>query len=78
MGSAVLHRHFPSRWPLPQAVLTDRVRALCDRAEELRALRRRAVDVGAVRPDVAMADLLTLVTRSPWPRRTRARTRRSA
>ncbi|WP_425413470.1 hypothetical protein [Nonomuraea maritima] len=26
-----------------------------------RALRRRAVDVGAVRPDVAMADLLTLV-----------------
>ncbi|WP_176903455.1 TetR/AcrR family transcriptional regulator [Nonomuraea maritima] len=38
VGSAALHRHFPSRWSLLQAVLTDRVHALCDRAEELRAV----------------------------------------
>ncbi|HEV6954498.1 MAG TPA: helix-turn-helix domain-containing protein [Promicromonospora sp.] len=111
VGSATLHRHFPSRWSLLQAVFTDRVRGLCDRAEELRtapgpleALRtwlrevavystttrglaasilsappeesegcstmlaaagepllRRAVADGAVRADVAMADLLTVV-----------------
>src|SRR5690606_17944092 len=36
VGSATLHRHFPSRWSLLQAVFTDRVRGLCDRAEELR------------------------------------------
>jgi len=110
VGSATLHRHFPSRWALLQAVFHDRVETLCDRAAELTAgpdagqalttwlcelaaynattrglvasllqeppedesccamlvaagepLRRRAVDDGAVRPDVAMADLVTLV-----------------
>ncbi|MFI9488454.1 TetR/AcrR family transcriptional regulator [Promicromonospora sp. NPDC052451] len=110
VGSATLHRHFPSRWSLLEAVFRDRVQALCTRAEELRAapdalealgswlrevaaystttrglaasilnappedgtscatmlvaagepLRRRAVDQGSVRADVATADLLTL------------------
>lgn len=37
VGSATLHRHFPSRTELLQAVLADRVQALCARAEDLRA-----------------------------------------
>lgn len=35
VGSATLHRHFPSRAELLGAVLHDRVQALCTRAEEL-------------------------------------------
>ena len=111
VGSATLHRHFPSRWSLLEAVFRERVEVLLARADELRdaadardalttwlcevaaystttrglaasllnappeehgsctarltvagePLRRRAVDEGAVRPDVAIADLLTLV-----------------
>lgn len=111
VGSATLHRHFPSRWSLLEAVFRDRIQGLCDRTEELRTapdardalttwlrevaayaattaglaasllnappeesescgatliaagepLRRRAVDEGSVRPDVTMADLMTLV-----------------
>ncbi|MCV7228587.1 TetR/AcrR family transcriptional regulator [Mycolicibacterium komossense] len=30
VGSATLHRHFPSRWDLLDAVFTDTVRALCE------------------------------------------------
>ncbi|SDE25848.1 TetR/AcrR family transcriptional regulator [Auraticoccus monumenti] len=37
VGSATLHRHFPSRTLLLEAVFSDRVRALCDRADELAA-----------------------------------------
>lgn len=36
VGSATLHRHFPQRAQLLEAVLDDRVRVLCARAEELR------------------------------------------
>ena len=35
VGSATLHRHFPQRAELLEAVLRDRVLALCARAEEL-------------------------------------------
>ncbi|WP_054812569.1 TetR/AcrR family transcriptional regulator [Nocardia arizonensis] len=35
VGSATLHRHFPRRAELLEAVLRDRVRALCARAQEL-------------------------------------------
>ena len=35
VGSATLHRHFPSRWALMQAVFHDRVEALCSRAHTL-------------------------------------------
>jgi len=35
VGSATLHRHFPSRVELLAAVLHDRVQALCARAEDL-------------------------------------------
>ncbi|MBC7299595.1 MAG: TetR/AcrR family transcriptional regulator [Nocardia sp.] len=35
VGSATLHRHFPSRAGLLEAVLRDRVQALCERAEDL-------------------------------------------
>lgn len=35
VGSATLHRHFPNRAGLLEAVLRDRVQALCDRATEL-------------------------------------------
>lgn len=35
VGSATLHRHFPSRAALLEAVLRDRVQALCARAEDL-------------------------------------------
>ena len=34
VGSATLHRHFPSRASLLRAVFRDRVEALCARAEE--------------------------------------------
>jgi AcrR family transcriptional regulator len=35
VGSATLHRHFPSRAELLEAVLRDRVQALCVRADDL-------------------------------------------
>jgi len=35
VGSATLHRHFPSRAELLKAVLRDRVQALCAQAENL-------------------------------------------
>src|SRR5690606_31991910 len=35
VGSATLHRHFPSRADLLEAVLRDRVASLCARAQEL-------------------------------------------
>jgi AcrR family transcriptional regulator len=35
VGSATLHRHFPSRWALLQLVFEDRVRELCERAAQL-------------------------------------------
>ncbi|MGA6205000.1 TetR/AcrR family transcriptional regulator [Nocardia testacea] len=37
VGSATLHRHFPDRAQLLEAVLHERVQALSSRAEELRA-----------------------------------------
>jgi AcrR family transcriptional regulator len=37
VGSATLHRHFPSRWALLEAVFHERVEALCARAGELLA-----------------------------------------
>jgi AcrR family transcriptional regulator len=37
VGAATLHRHFPSRQTLLEAVFHDRVVALCDRAHELAA-----------------------------------------
>lgn len=37
VGSATLHRHFPTRQALLEAVFTDRVEALCDRARALAA-----------------------------------------
>jgi AcrR family transcriptional regulator len=115
VGSATLHRHFPSRQTLLEAVFHDRVEVLCVQARELAAspdpwhaltewleavavygattrglarsllgggrdpgppsgstceamlvgaggeLLRRAAEAGAVRPDVSIADLLTLV-----------------
>ena len=115
IGSATLHRHFPSRQALLEAVFHDRVEVLCARAQELtdspdaglalalwlRAvavygattrglarslldggrepgppsdstceamlvdaggeLLRLAADAGAVRPQVSITDLLTLV-----------------
>ncbi|GIE83483.1 TetR family transcriptional regulator [Actinoplanes philippinensis] len=115
VGSATLHRHFPSRRALLLAVFEDGIAALCARARALidadadpgaalttwlralaaytathrglslsllpsgpatgaddrchvmlgdagRPLLDRAQRAGAVRPDVALADLLTLVT----------------
>ncbi|MEJ1197880.1 MULTISPECIES: TetR/AcrR family transcriptional regulator [unclassified Streptomyces] len=35
VGSATLHRHFPSRWVLLQAVFEERVAQLCDEARSL-------------------------------------------
>ncbi|MER6320837.1 TetR/AcrR family transcriptional regulator [Streptomyces coelicoflavus] len=35
VGSATLHRHFPSRWNLLQAVFQERVAQLCDEARSL-------------------------------------------
>jgi AcrR family transcriptional regulator len=115
VGSATLHRHFPSRKNLLEIVYLDRVRELCDAAAALAAaddptraliewlclvdarsavngglaaamavdddgrspaslqschgmiatagdvLLRRAIDSGAVRPDVDIHDLLALV-----------------
>ncbi|MEV3961713.1 helix-turn-helix domain-containing protein [Nocardia sp. NPDC050193] len=43
VGSATLHRHFPTRAGLLEAVLRDRVQVLCTRAEDLLA----APDAGA-------------------------------
>jgi AcrR family transcriptional regulator len=43
VGSATLHRHFPSRFALLDAVFAERVTALCDLATELLA----APDPGA-------------------------------
>lgn len=37
VGSATLHRHFPTRQALLEAVFTDRVEALCERARALAA-----------------------------------------
>lgn len=37
VGSATLHRHFPTRWALLEAVFHERVEALCARAGELSA-----------------------------------------
>jgi AcrR family transcriptional regulator len=37
VGSATLHRHFPSRYALLEAVFRDRVQALCERAGDLLA-----------------------------------------
>lgn len=37
VGSATLHRHFPSRWGLLQAVFQERVAQLCDEARSLAA-----------------------------------------
>ncbi|WP_433796784.1 TetR/AcrR family transcriptional regulator [Actinoplanes sp. CA-252034] len=113
VGSATLHRHFPSRRALLLAVFEDGITALCDQARSLgdadpgpalttwlraltvysvthrglslsllptgpategddrchvmldeagRSLLTRAQQAGAVRPDVAFTDLLTLVT----------------
>jgi AcrR family transcriptional regulator len=39
VGSATLHRHFPSRGALLEAVFRDRVQALCGRADALAAER---------------------------------------
>jgi AcrR family transcriptional regulator len=109
VGSATLHRHFPSRWALLGAVFQDQVGTLCARAKELesaddpgaalvrwlrevgayaaatrglaatmlpqagdnschdtiaaagQALMDRAQAAGAVRPDVSIQDLLTVV-----------------
>ncbi|WP_197380265.1 TetR/AcrR family transcriptional regulator [Mycolicibacterium mengxianglii] len=115
VGSATLHRHFPTRWELIDAVFADTVRALGAQAaldpedpapaetliswlhavrnyltdvrglaaavlhvsgdsghptcadchhtliEAGRPLLERAIDAGAVRADVTIADLLTLV-----------------
>ncbi|WP_250028989.1 TetR/AcrR family transcriptional regulator [Paractinoplanes maris] len=115
VGSATLHRHFPSRQALLEAVFHDRVEVLCARAGELAGhpepgdaladwlravavygattrglarslldggrdpappagsscevmlvdagsgLLRQAHDAGAVRPEVSIVDLLTLV-----------------
>ena len=110
VGSATLHRHFPSRAALLEAVFHERIEGICGRARSLtadedphaalltwlrdlgayatstrglaasllegpyhsdacaamvvsagEALLRRAVEAGKVRPDVAMADLVTLV-----------------
>lgn len=116
VGSATLHRHFPSRRALLEAVFHDRVEALCVQARELAGdaepgpalviwlravgsyaaatrglaasllpgvrdgdppdsdachamlsdaggeLLHRAQEAGAVRPDVCITDLLTLVS----------------
>jgi AcrR family transcriptional regulator len=35
VGSATLHRHFPTRWALLEAVFKDRVAALCAQADAL-------------------------------------------
>ncbi|WP_344487882.1 helix-turn-helix domain-containing protein [Nonomuraea monospora] len=115
VGSATLHRHFPSRQALLEAVFHDRVELLCARAREMHdrpdagnallewlqavaaygattrglarslldggreagpprdstceamlieaggELLRLAAETGAVRPDVSIIDLLTLV-----------------
>ncbi|GAA2592291.1 MULTISPECIES: TetR/AcrR family transcriptional regulator [Streptomyces] len=49
VGSATLHRHFPSRWGLLQAVFQERVARLCDEARSL---------AGAYPPATALAKWL--------------------
>jgi AcrR family transcriptional regulator len=43
VGSATLHRHFPSRGALLEAVFRDRVQTLCARADALAAEREPSV-----------------------------------
>ncbi|GIM96151.1 TetR/AcrR family transcriptional regulator [Paractinoplanes toevensis] len=52
VGSATLHRHFPSRQALLEAVFHDRVEGLCAQAREL---------TGAADPGRALADWLRAV-----------------
>ena len=52
VGSATLHRHFPSRQALLEAVFHDRVEALCARAREL---------AGAAEPGSALVGWLRAV-----------------
>lgn len=52
VGSATLHRHFPRRAELLEAVLHDRVRALCSRAEDLLAAPRASAGLVAWLRDV--------------------------
>jgi AcrR family transcriptional regulator len=52
VGSATLHRHFPRRAELLEAVLRDRVRALCARADELLTARHAGPAVVAWLRDV--------------------------
>lgn len=51
VGSATLHRHFPTRWSLLQAIFEERVRALDDRSLSLTA-------ADGVSPEVALRDWL--------------------
>jgi AcrR family transcriptional regulator len=53
VGSATLHRHFPSRQALLEAVFHDRVEVLCVRAGELAA---------TAEPGAALAEWLRAVT----------------
>jgi AcrR family transcriptional regulator len=43
VGSATLHRHFPTRWDLLEAIFKDRVEQLARRADELSAARTEDV-----------------------------------
>ncbi|GAB6902595.1 TetR/AcrR family transcriptional regulator [Kineosporia succinea] len=52
VGSATLHRHFPTRWALFDAVFHDRVEVLCRRADEL---------AGSQEPAQALAEWLKAV-----------------
>lgn len=52
VGSATLHRHFPSRWVLLDAVFADTIRALCDEA---------AVNARTASPAVALDEWLRSV-----------------
>ncbi|GLY13702.1 TetR family transcriptional regulator [Kineosporia sp. NBRC 101677] len=52
VGSATLHRHFPNRWALLDAVFHDRVEVLCRQADEL---------ADAADPGTALVDWLQAV-----------------
>ncbi|MCO8273482.1 TetR/AcrR family transcriptional regulator [Actinoplanes sp. TRM 88003] len=54
VGSATLHRHFPSRQALLEAVFHDRVEVLCEQAREL---------AGQADPGAALGDWLRAVAR---------------